>query len=174
MSFLRWALFIVPLILLLGWLSGQWAGSGSENRWYAALAKPDTTPPDWSFGVVWTILYILMGLALAMILHARGANGRLLAIALFVVQLVGNLLWSPLFFGMHQVGAALWLLIAIFVLAFITTLLFARIRTAAGWLLVPYLAWLVVAGILNYQIDTLNPDAETLVVPAATTQIQIP
>lgn len=174
MSFLRWALFLVPLILLLGWLSGQWSGSGEENRWYSALIKPEMTPPGWAFPLVWTILYVLMGLALAMIFNARGASGRPLAIFLFIVQLIANLIWSPLFFGMHQVGAALWLIVFIFVTAFATTIMFANIRKAAGWLMVPYLAWLVVAGILNWQIDRLNPDAETLVVPAITSQIEIP
>ena len=174
MSYLRWALFLVPLILLLGWFSGQIAPSGEENRWYMALSKPETTPPGWVFPVVWTTLYILMGLAVSMVANARGAPGRPLAIALFVVQLAFNLIWTPLFFGMHQVGAALWLIVAMFLVAFVTTILFARIRKAAGWLMVPYLAWLVVAGLLNWQIDRLNPDAETLVVPAMTSQIEIP
>jgi tryptophan-rich sensory protein len=174
MSFLRWALFTVPLILLLGWFGGNLATSGEENRWFAALDKPDIFPPGWMFGVVWTILYILMGLALAMVLNARGARGRTLAVILFAVALLGNLTWTPLFFGMHQVGAALWLIIFIFLIAFVATILFARIRKAAGWLMVPYLAWLVVAALLNWQIDVMNPDAETLVVPAATSQIEIP
>ena len=171
MSFLRWALFIVPAILLLGFLSGQYSGSGEENRWYMELAKPAITPPGWVFPVVWTSLYIMMGLSLSMILHARGAKGRGLAVTLFILQLIGNLLWSPLFFAMHQVSQALILVIGILLLAIVTTFLFARIRKAAAWLLVPYMAWLTVASLLNYQIDVLNPDAETLVVPAAATQI---
>ena len=171
MSLVRWALFVVPTVMLLGFLSGQLAGSGEEDRWFMALTKPDAQPPGWLFGVAWTILYALMGLAFAMILHARGARLRGLAIALFVVQLALNLAWSPLFFGMHQVTTAFWLLIAILVAAFATTLVFGRIRKAAAWLMVPYLAWLCFAAILNKQIDALNPDAETLVVPAASTQI---
>ena len=173
MSFLRWALFIVPAILLLGWLSGQWSGSGAENRWYMALAKPDMTPPGWVFPVVWTILYILMGLSLSMILHARGATGRGVAITFFCVQLAGNLLWSPLFFKMHQVSNALYLIGFILILTILTTIIFARIRKGAAWLLVPYMVWLSIAATLNFQIDQLNPDAETLVVPAATSQIAI-
>ena len=171
MSLVRWALFVVPTVMLLGFLSGQLAGSGEEDRWFMALTKPDAQPPGWLFGVAWTILYALMGLAFAMILHARGARLRGLAIALFVGQLALNLAWSPLFFGMHQVTTAFWLLIAILVAAFVTTLVFGRIRKAAAWLMVPYLAWLCFAAILNKQIDALNPDAETLVVPAASTQI---
>lgn len=171
MSLLRWVLFIVPAIVLLGFLSGQLAGSGDENRWFSALTKPEAQPPGWLFGVVWTILYIMMGTAFAMIVHARGAPLRGLAIILFLSQFALNLFWSPLFFGMHQVSAAFWLLITIFVLAFATTFVFGRIRKTAAWLMVPYLAWLCFAGILNKQIDDLNPDAETLVVPAARTQI---
>ena len=76
MSFLRWALFVVPALLLLGWFASQWSGAGMENRWYAALAKPDWTPAPLVFPIVWNILYIMMGLSLAMILNARGAAGR--------------------------------------------------------------------------------------------------
>lgn len=173
MSFLRWALFVVPAILLLGWLSGQWSGSGEENRWYMALNRPEMTPPGWVFPVVWTSLYILMGLSLSMILHARGAAGRGLVVGLFLLQLIGNLLWSPLFFKLHQVTNALYLIIAILVVTIVTTFLFARIRKVAAWLLVPYMAWLCIAATLNFQIDQMNPNAETLVVPAASSQIAI-
>ncbi len=173
LSFLRWALFLVPLIVLLGWLSGQFSGSGEENRWYLALTKPDLNPPGWVFPVVWTTLYILIGLALSMVANARGASGRAVAIVFFIAQLIGNLLWSPLFFGMHQVSTALLLIGAIFLLSLITAILFSSIRKAAGWLMVPYLVWLAFAGYLNFQIDQLNPDAETLVVPAATSQIEL-
>ena len=171
MSLLRWILFTVPVIILLGFLSGQIAGSGEENRWFNELTKPDAQPSGWLFGVAWTILYAMMGTAFAMILHARGAPLRGIAIILFLVQYVLNLFWLPLFFGMHQVSAAFWLLIVIFTTALATTLVFGRIRKAAAWLMVPYLAWLCFAGILNKQIDQLNPNAETLVVPAARTQI---
>ena len=171
MSLLRWILFTVPLIVLLGFLSGQIAGSGEENRWFNALVKPDAQPPGWVFGVAWTILYVMMGTAFAMVLHARGAPLRGVAIVLFLVQYVLNLFWSPLFFGMHQVTAAFWLLLIILVGAVGTTLVFGRVRKAAAWLMVPYLAWLCFAAILNKQIDWLNPEAETLVVPAARAQI---
>ena len=171
MSLLRWVLFVVPLVVLLGFLSGQIAGSGEENRWFSGLTKPDAQPPSWAFGAAWTVLYIMMGTAFAMILHARGAPLRGVAIVLFLFQFALNLFWMPLFFGMHQVSAAFWLLVTIFLTALATTLVFGRIRKAAAWLLVPYLAWLCFAGILNKQIGWLNPNAETLVVPAARSQI---
>lgn len=166
MSLLRWALFCVPLVVVLGLLSGQLAPSGDENRWYAALVKPEANPPGYVFGIVWTILYAMMGFALALVLNARNAAGRWLAISAFAVQLALNLFWSPFFFGMHQVSAAFWLLLAILVMAIITTVLFARVRLLAAWLLVPYCAWLGFASALNYEIDRLNPNAETLVVPS--------
>ncbi|MGL5837375.1 MAG: TspO/MBR family protein [Sphingorhabdus sp.] len=171
MSLLRWALFTVPTIMLLGFLSGRVSGSGEGNSWFAELVKPAAQPPGWAFGVVWPILYLLMGIAFAIILNARGARLRGLAIGLFIVQLALNLFWSPLFFGRHEVTAAFYLLLAIWIAAFATTLVFGRVRALAAWLMVPYLAWLSFAAILNYQIDRLNPEAERLYVPAATSQI---
>lgn len=168
---MRWAVVTVPFILLLGFTSARLVPSGAQNGWYRALTKPAETPPDWAFPVAWTAIYVLLGLALAMIIHARGSRLRGPAIALFAVQMVANLIWSPLFFGMHQVFWSLVTIGAMFVLAFATTLLFGRIRAGAAWLLVPYLAWIVYAGILTYRIAELNPDAETLVPSSSTTQI---
>lgn len=171
LSFLRWAMVTVPFVLLLGFSAARLAPAGSQNAWYAALIKPRLTPPDWAFPVAWTTIYILLGLALAMILHARGARLRGLAILLFAVQLLVNLTWSPVFFGMHQVTVALGIVAAMFVLTLAMTLLFARIRPLAGALMVPYLAWLLLAFYLNYAIMDLNPGAETLAPSASTTQI---
>lgn len=170
MSFLRWALVLVPLIVLLGSASGALSGSG-ESGWYTALEKPSIQPPGWLFGVVWPILYLLMGLALAMIVHARGSRGRALGIGLFAAQLAVNLLWSPIFFGMHQVSFAFWWILLMLALAIATTFAFARVRRAAAWLMVPYLVWISFAAMLNFSIDRMNPDAETLVVGARSTQI---
>jgi translocator protein len=170
-SFLRWALVTVPAVVLLGFISGQMSNSGYENRWFAALSKPDIIPPGWVFGAVWSVLYILLGIALAMILFARGAKGRFVALALFFAQLGLNLLWSPLFFAAHQVSLAFWLILLILALSIATTVAFSPVRKAAAWLLVPYLVWLSFAAILNFKIDQMNPDAETLVPEAPSTQI---
>ncbi len=171
MSFLRWAVFTVPLILLLGFAAGRAVPSGSDNGWYMALQKPALTPPGIVFPIAWTSLYILMGLAVAMILHARGARGRGLALGLFAVQFVLNLAWTPLFFGMHHVGTALLVIVAMLVVATITTILFGRIRPLAAWLMVPYLVWISFAGVLTWRIGQLNPDAETLVPASHTSQM---
>lgn len=171
MSFARWALLCVPLIVMLGFLSGRAVPSGDENRWYMALAKPALTPPGWVFPVAWTTLYILLGLALAMVLNARGARGRGMAVAFFAAQFVLNLAWTPLFFGAHMVDAALLVIVAMLALSIATTFLFARVRRAAAWLMLPYLVWLGFAGALNWGIGRLNPDAETLVPGARTSQM---
>jgi tryptophan-rich sensory protein len=171
MSYLRFALFTVPAILLLGTISGRMANSGYSNAWFAALEKPALMPPAWMFGAAWTILYILMGLAIAIILNARGARGRGLAVALFVAQLVLNYSWSPVFFGMHKVGTALVILLVMLALAAATTLLFWRIRKNAALLMLPYLAWLMFAAVLNQQIGALNPNADSLVPSGGGTDI---
>src|SRR4051812_2252870 len=172
MSFLRWALVTVPAILLLGTLSGRVAGSGYGNPWFDALAKPSFMPPAWAFPVAWTLLYVLMGVALALILHARGARGRPLALTLFFLQLVLNYSWPPIFFALHKLGLALGIVAAMLLVAAATALLFYRIRKAAGLLLLPYLAWLCLAAALNYQIKALNPDAE-LAAPGSGTDIPL-
>lgn len=171
LAYLRRALFTVPIIVLLGFLSSKFANSGYDNRWFAALDKPWFMPPGWAFGLAWTILYIMMALAFAMVLHARGARLRGMAIVLFVVQFLLNLTWAPLFFRAHQVGTALVLIILLLAVTIATTWIFWRIRKGAGLLMLPYVAWLAFASLLNYEIGRLNPNAATLVAPALRTQI---
>jgi tryptophan-rich sensory protein len=156
-SFLRRAFVTVPLIILLGTASGILSGSGWSNLWFQALIKPKGIPSGATFGLVWTLLYVLMGLAVAMILHARRARGRSIAMALFVIQLLLNLAWSPMFFGFHKIQLAFWLLLAILILAAATAYAFWRIRRMAGLILLPYLLWLCFAGTLSYKIARLNP-----------------
>jgi tryptophan-rich sensory protein len=173
MSFLRWALITVPAVVLLGFLSGSSVAAGSDNAWYQALTKPAVTPPDWVFPVAWTILYIMIGLALAVVLHARGARERFLAVGLFVAQLIVNVVWNPLFFGWHHVLLAFWVIVLMFVLGVATTLVFGRIRALAAWLMVPYLAWICFAGTLTWSIHRLNPNADTLVPSTGSAQIML-
>ena len=158
MSFLRYALFTVPAVLLLGTLSGVASNSGYGNGWFDALAKPAFMPPAWAFPVAWTILYVCLGLALAMILHAHGARGRAGALAVFLVQLALNYAWSPVFFGLHLIWPAFAIIAAMIVLTLVSALLFLRIRKAAALLLLPYLGWLCFAAALNGEIGRLNPD----------------
>lgn len=173
MSFMRWALVTVPGILFIGLLIGRASGGSFGNLWFAALAKPGWMPPGWLFGAVWAILYVLLGIAIAQILHARGASERGGAIGLFLAQLLLNLAWTPVFFAAHQVTMALWLIVATLALAIATTVSFARIRQPAAWLMLPYLAWLAFATMLAWEMDRLNPDGESLVPRGAQTRIQL-
>jgi tryptophan-rich sensory protein len=159
-SFLRWALFAVPLVLLLGYLSGVVSGSSAESEWFRHLTKPSTFPPPATFGIVWTILYALMGLALAMVCAAWGARWRGVAIAMFVLQLAVNLAWSPVFFAAHQIRLALLVIAALDVLVLLTIVLFWKVRRAAALLLLPYVAWVGFATLLNWQFLQLNPHAD--------------
>jgi translocator protein len=156
-SLARAAMIAVPLVLLLGTLSGRLSGSGEANPWFAALTKPDAYPPGFVFGIAWTILYTMLGIAVALVWNARGAPRRGLALGLFALQLAANLAWSPLFFRYHQIEPAFWLVVVIFVLALATTIVFGSIRRLAAWLMVPYLAWLGFAAVLNWRVHELNP-----------------
>jgi len=173
MAFVRRALITVPLVVLLGFAAGALSNSGGSNPWYATLAKPDFQPPAWAFPVAWTLFYILMGLALAVVLNARGSAWRRYAVGLFVLQFAINLSWSPVFFGMHQTVTAMAIIVAMLISAVATTFAFGRVRTTAAWLMAPYLAWLCFAGALNWETIRLNPGADHLVVDGSGTQIDI-
>ncbi len=170
-SFARWAVVCVPLVLLLGFLSGSAVPAGRVNGWYVSLAKPNATPPDWLFPVAWSGLYVLLGLALAIVLNARGARRRGAAVTLFAVLMAALFVWQPLFFGAHRIGAALALIGFIFVCAIAVALLFGRVRASAGWLIVPLIAWVGFAGALTWRIAQLNPAAERVAPGPHTSQM---
>ncbi len=161
-SLLRWSLFLVPLTMLLGYLSGQVAGSAADNPWFTQLAKPDIYPPPIVFPIVWTALYFMMGLAFAMVCAAWGARWRVLAIIAFLIQFVLNLAWSPIFFAQHDIGLALAVILALDITLLGTVFLFWKVRVAAAVLLLPYLAWVLFASVLNWQFLQANPYAENL------------
>ena len=173
MAVVRRTLITVPLIVLLGFVSSAISNSGDSNAWYAALDKPWFQPPTWAFPVAWTALYVLIALALAIVLAARGSRFRTIATVMFAVQFTINLAWSQVFFGMHQPRAALFVLAAMLGAALATTVLFFRVRRSAGLMMLPYLAWLCFAGALNWEIIRLNPNADGLVVRHGGTQIQL-
>jgi translocator protein len=173
MSFARYALVTVPAVVLLGTLSGRLSNSGFGNPWFDALARPDFMPPGWMFGVAWTLLYIMLGFALAMLLHARGARHRRPVIALFVAQLALNYAWSPVFFGLGRPVAALALIGAMIATTLALVPSLWRIRRGAALLLLPYLGWLGFAAALNYEIVRLNPDAAALAPAGARADIPL-
>ena len=157
-SFIRWALFLVPLCVLLGFLSGM-LGS-PDTSWFQGLVKPGIYPePKW-FGIVWTILYVMIGFALALVASAWGARGRTAALWVFAVHFALNLAWSYVFFGAQQISGALALLVAIVLTLLVVIALFWRVRRLAAVLLLPYLAWVLFAMVLNYQFLQLNPQAD--------------
>jgi len=169
---IRWALVCVPIVLLLGILSGTMSGSGADQAWFAALRKPAGYPPPATFGLVWSILYVLMGISLAMVLAATGARGRGPAVLAFVVQLVINLAWSPLFFGAHRMTWALVDILLLDVAVVLTIVLFARIRPKAAWLLVPYLVWILFATYLNFAFLRDNAALDGVQVSGAVERIE--
>ena len=148
-----------PTILLLGSVSGWLSNSGYENDWFAGLEKPFFMPPGWAFGVVWPILYVLLGLALAMILGEPPSDRRRNALTMFFLQLALNFAWSPIFFAAHDISLAKYVIFAMAALAAGAAGQFFRLRKAAGLLMAPYLAWLVFAAMLNAAIGRLNPAA---------------
>lgn len=158
-SFLRWALVMVPAVLLLGFLAGR-LGGDANSLWFQALVKPAIFPPPMWFGIVWTILYVMLGFALALVCAAWGARGRKAAIAVFLVQLGVNLAWTPVFFGQHQITGGLILIAVLDVLVIVTIALLWRVRKLAAVLMLPYLAWILFATVLNYEFLRLNPDAD--------------
>lgn len=142
--------------VVIGSLSG-FATARGVSTWYPTLVKPSFNPPAWIFGPVWTVLYLMMGVA-AYLIWRQGidADGVRVALAVFVLQLALNGLWSILFFGMHSPG---WALVEIVVLWFAigaTISLFWGVAPAAGVLLLPYWAWVSFATVLNASLWWLN------------------
>lgn len=158
-SFLRWSLFLVPAIVLLGYLAGQFSGLSGYNFWFSQLTKPASYPEPAMLGIIWTVLYVLMGFAIAVVCTAWGSRYRLPAILAFVVQFLLNLAWAPVFFLYHEMGTALAILLALDVAVIVTTALCWMVRRKAALMMAPYLVWLLFTTVLVWQILQLNPDA---------------
>lgn len=173
LAYLRWAVVTVPFILLIGFTSARLVPMGPASPWYVQLVKPDNMPPGWAFPAAWAAIYVLLGLALAMIINARGSTLRGPAIIVFAALMAVNFLWPLTFFGMHQLRWSLVLMGVLGVTGLATALLFGRIRIGAGLLVLPYLAWIGYAATLLYQIGELNPSAESLVPSRSVDQIQV-
>jgi tryptophan-rich sensory protein len=147
--------FSLSLTLGVGYLGSVFTRS-SLGSWYAELAKPAWTPPGWVFGPVWTILYLLMGLAAFLVYKAAPRPGVAAALAAWFIQLSLNLAWSGVFFGLRRPGLAFAEILTLFAAVALTLVLFRGIRPLAAWLLVPYLAWVGFAAALNYRLWRLN------------------
>jgi len=148
----RWRSLIV--FLLLAFAAGAIGSLATPDAWYAGLVKPSFNPPSAVFAPVWTILYILMAAAAWRVYVRVGLD---VAIVLWLVQLVFNAIWSPLFFGLHDVALALADIIVLLAFVLATTIAFARRDRLAFALMVPYLGWVSFATALMIAIARLNP-----------------
>ena len=151
-----WALGVCLLACLAAGGLGSIFISPDVGDWYAKLHKPGFNPPDWVFAPVWTALYIMMAVAVWIIWRQRTTRPTTVAICLFGIQLALNAAWSSIFFGLHQPLMALVDLAMLWVVLIATLVGFGRISRTAGRLLLPYLAWVSFAGVLNAAIVALN------------------
>ncbi|OQA02729.1 MAG: TspO/MBR family protein [Planctomycetes bacterium ADurb.Bin401] len=148
-------IIICVVILALGY-SGSFFVREADN-WYESLKKPIFTPPGWFFGPVWTVLYLLMGVAFFLVLRSgTGTAKGKTATACFIFQFVFNLLWTPLFFGLKQPLIAFGDIVILWLAVLATVGSFYRVSKIAGLLLVPYFIWISFAAILNASICLLN------------------
>ena len=146
----------VSVCLLTGFL-GSFVTMDSITTWYADLSRPSFTPPDWTFGVVWPILYVMMGVS-AFLIWERGINKRQVKVALglFVLQLVLNGIWTPIFFGLHMIALALVEIVLLWAAILLTIIAFWRISKPSTFLLFPYILWVSFAVVLNAAFWHLN------------------
>lgn len=135
---------------------GSLATMPNIPSWYAALEKPMLNPPNWVFGPVWSVLYILMGIALALIILEPGKQPKKKAYIWFGLQLALNTLWSLVFFGLHSPWLGVVVIIALIVSIILTIREFYKINKYSAWLLAPYLAWVCFATYLTIGIASLN------------------
>lgn len=152
---------VVPAIVLLAAAFsvaglGGLATSSSVDTWYATLAKPVFNPPNWAFAPVWTTLYMLMSVAAWRVWRIAKGGDRRQAMRLYAAQLVLNLLWSLVFFGLRQPGLALVDIALLLVAVLLTCRAFWRIDRPAGLMLAPYAAWVAFAALLNFEVWRLN------------------
>lgn len=140
------------LALAAGWIGSRFM----PGEWYASLAKPAWNPPNAVFAPVWTVLYVFMGVAAWLVWRKAGFSGATVPLALFLLQLALNSLWSYLFFGLQQPMLAFFEIVVLWIAILATTLGFWKVTPAAGVLLVPYLCWVAFAAALNLQLWRLN------------------
>jgi len=148
--------FSVSVCLLTGFL-GSFVTTDSITTWYVNLSRPSFTPPGWTFGVVWPILYVMMGIS-AFLIWNKGIEKRQVKVALglFILQLILNGLWTPIFFGLHMLALALIEIVLLWIAILMTILVFWRISKPATFFLLPYILWVSFAVVLNAAFYFLN------------------
>ncbi len=137
---------------------GALASINASDR-YLALTLPSWAPPPWVFGPVWTVLYAMMGIAAWRVWLAHGWRGARAPLALYLLQLLVNTLWTWLFFAWELRGLATLEVLVLLAMVIVLQLRFARLQALAGRLLLPYLAWLSFASVLSYTVWRLNRSA---------------
>ena len=150
-------IYCVAICLAVGYLSSNVTQS-SITTWYPEIKKPSFNPPNWVFAPVWTMLFIMMGIAAGMIWNQLENQRELVkkALLFFTVQLLLNALWSYLFFGLNNVLLALIEVILLWLVIYETFHIFRKIDKKAAYLFIPYLIWVAFAAILNGSIYYLN------------------
>ena len=146
---------------LAGWLmlcfsAAALGGFFGPGEWYAQLRKPAWNPPSWLFGPVWTALYTMMAIAAWQVWRRGGFVAQRMPLGRFLLQLLFNALWSPLFFGLHNPAFAFAEIVVLWLAIISTLLAFWKVQRSAGLLLVPYLAWVTFAAVLNFTLWRLN------------------
>jgi benzodiazapine receptor len=126
------------------------------GAWYEKLEKPRWRPPNWLFAPVWSLLYLAVALAGWLVWRQTGIAGGALPLSLYAIQLLLNAAWTPIFFGLHRIGAALIEIIALVVAIVLTMFAFWQVDVRAALLLLPYLAWVIFASSLTFSIWRLN------------------
>lgn len=144
---------LIPLVL--GAIAGRFTAQAVPD-WYASLNKPSFSPPNWIFGPVWTILYILLGISLYLIWKQIPSKERNNAILIFSIQLFLNFIWSFVFFYFNQIGLALIVIICLWLSIVLMLIRFFKIKPLAAYLNIPYLLWVTFASVLNTGYYILN------------------
>jgi len=149
-------LLVFILITLFAGFIGSFFTTPSIASWYAFINKPSFSPPNWLFAPVWSLLYILMGIAAFLIWQKRDNLKTKPALMFYGIQLILNTLWSIIFFGMHNPGLAFLEIIILWSFILITLIKFYKINKTSGILFIPYLIWVSFASILNFAVWMLN------------------
>ena len=142
--------------VLLCFAAAAMGGLFMPGEWYASLKKPLWNPPGWIFGPVWSALYMMMAVAAWLVWRQGGWDKQRKPLLLFLAQLALNAFWTPLFFGLHWTGVAFAEILLLWVAIAWTITAFRPVHRVAAWLLVPYLAWVSFAAVLNGTLWRLN------------------
>jgi len=151
-----WRLLLSLAIPLSAGVLGSLFTAPAVRSWYLTINRPVWIPPSWLFGPVWTALFIMMGVALYLIWSTKMSNRVRMSLKLFAAQLVLNVLWSVLFFGMGNFWLAFGEILVLWIFILITIVSFEKVNKVASWLMVPYLLWVTFASYLNFTIASLN------------------